>query len=158
MVSVKKILPLALTLLLICGCSQKDFGERHHNYTLGISLCVPTNWKRAVLSPAADLTSMAFEDEQKATVIVTQNHEDSLERQLKIAFEMNYPVLKSGPLPFSKYKTKWLLSDKDQVTTVTYVLKDKAGHIFSIIGTSPSLNFVSYRYLFDKIVRSFDSY
>ena len=154
----KKSFGLALILLLACGCTQKDFGTRHHNYTLGASLCIPSNWQRLELDPTAELLSMAFEDGEEGVVILTQNYGVGFKKQLKVTAQINYPTLDNGSLLFSKYKTKWFFSDKDKVTYMTYVLKDKQGRVFSVICASPSINFVSYRDLFEKIARSFVSY
>lgn len=158
MPDLKKFLLLFLIPSLLCGCFQKPWGTKHAHYELGISLRAPESWQRADISSAATVSSMAVEDGQGGLAILTQNFDISFRAQLKATSEMNYPVIEKGPLLFSKYKTNWFRSIDERTSKVTYVLKADEGRVFSIVCTAPSINFTSYRSVFDRIARSFRTF
>lgn len=157
MLKLSKPIIFLLTLFLFCGCSQ-NFDEKHSHFDLGISIYLPEDWTRINLDPNAALTSMAFENGKNATVLMRLNPEDNLASQIKRETQANFPILESGPLLFTKYKTSWMLHADNDRTSITYVLKDREGQIFTIVGSSENLYFTSFRPIFDKMVRSFRSY
>jgi hypothetical protein len=146
-----------LILFLFCGCFQ-NFGKKHSHFDLGVSICLPEDWTRITLDPRSDLTSMAFESEKKSFLLVSLMPKDKPVSQIKQEMASIFVILDSGPLLFTKYKTDWMLHVDDTRTTIRYILKDHKGQIFTIVGSSETLYFESFRPIFNKIVRSFRAY
>lgn len=154
----KKCLFLFLIVFFFCGCFQKDFGRKHSHYELGASLRIPENWKRADISPAATISSMAFKDANGSWIVLTRNFGVGFTKQMEITSKINYPILEKGRVLFSKYKTRWFYSVEGRISTITYVIKGSEGRVFSIICTTPSIHLATYRPNFDRVVRSFRTF
>jgi len=151
---------LFLWIFFVCalsGCTQ-EFGERRYHFDMGVSICLPENWSKPSLDPVSAITSMTFQDAKEGSIVLTLHTAATPQDQIDLITKTYSPLQETGPILFTRYKTHYIISTKDRVTFIFYIFKDKQGRVFSLTGTSTSLNFVNYKPTFEKVVRSFKTF